>query len=492
MLKHIPIFWKLSITFMIVISIVLVVEYSLEGVNDVKSNGNLQSIFIIVIAFILSCGAAWLIVHFSIKKSVSRLADGMHALAEKQSGFHLDEDKKDEFSLLASSLNDVADMVSSFQTELKKSKDSLESIIESTSDIIITVNLDSKILIFNSGAEKALGYRRSEVIGKHIEMLWAEPSERDAAIDRLKYGDNVVNIETRFLSKNGEVVDVLLTFSLMRDLNGDMIGTFGISKDITEVKRLQNQLIQSERYIAIGEVFTGIQHSLKNMLNACKGGAYMVRTGLAKDERKMFKEGWEIVQEGIDRMTDMSSDMLKFVKGWVPKLEKVDLAKVLSEIDHIVKKSASDRGIEYRLKIAKELPRVPCDSQMIHSAVMDLVSNALDACLWKDYNEKKVPKVNMNVYLNNSEEDVIIEVKDNGCGMTETVKRKIFTPFYTTKSKSGTGLGLPICSRMINAHNGRIDVESEPNKGTVFKIALPIDLNNRSKENSNGKKSSGS
>ena len=110
-----------------------------------------------------------------------------------------------------------------------------------------------------------------------------------------------------------------------------MIGTFGISKDITEVKRLQNQLIQSERYIAIGEVFTGIQHSLKNMLNACKGGAYMVRTGLKKDERKMFVEGWEIVQEGIDRMTDMSSDMLKFVKGWTPKLEDTDLAKVLYE-----------------------------------------------------------------------------------------------------------------------------------------------------------------
>ena len=218
----------------------------------------------------------------------------------------------------------------------------------------------------------------------------------------------------------------------------------------------------------------------------------MVRTGLAKDERKMFEEGWEIVQEGINRMTDMSSDMLKFVKGWVPKFEEVELVKVLSEIDHLVKKSASDKGIEYNLKVAKELPLLRCDSQMIHSALMDIVSNALDACLWKDYNEKEAPKVTMNVYLNNSEENVIIEINDNGCGMTETVKTKIFTPFFTTKSKSGTGLGLPICSRMINAHNGKIDVESEPNKGTVFKIALPINFNNRSKENSNGKKSTGS
>jgi len=492
MLKHIPIFWKLSVAFIVVILIVLLVDVSLESVNTLKSEGNLRTIFTVMIAVILSCVAAWLIVHFSIKQSVQKLANSMHDLAEKKSDFHLDEDKKDEFSSLASSFNDVADMISTFQTELKKSKDNIESIIESTSDIIITVNLDGKILTFNTGAEKALGFQRSELIGKSIEMLWADPGERDAAIDRLKYGDNVVNIETRFLSKSGEVKDVLLTFSLMRNLEGDMIGTFGISKDITDVKRLQNQLIQSQRYIAIGEVFTGIQHSMKNMLNACKGGAYMVRTGLAKDERKMFEEGWEIVQEGINRMTDMSSDMLKFVKGWVPKLEEVELTEVLSEIDHLVKKSASDKGIEYKLKLAKDLPLLRCDSQMIHAALMDIVSNALDACIWKDYNEKEEPKVTMNVYLNNSDENVIIEIKDNGCGMTETVKTKIFTPFFTTKSKSGTGLGLPICSRMINAHNGKIDVESEPNKGTVFKIALPINFNNRSKENSNGKKSSGS
>ena len=492
MLKHIPIFWKLSVAFMVVILIVLLVDVSLESVNALKSNSNLRTILTIVIALILSCGTAWFIVHFSIKNSVRKLANGMKALAEKKFDFHLDEDKKDEFSSLASSFNDVADMISSFQTELNKNRDYLEGIVESTSDIIITVNPEGKILTFNTGAEKALGYQRIDVIGKSIEIIWADPSERDAAIDRLKYGDNVVNIETRFLTKSGEVRDVLLTLSLMRNPAGDMIGTFGISKDITDVKRLQNQLIQSQRYIAIGEVFTGIQHSLKNMLNACKGGAYMVRTGLAKDERKMFEEGWEIVQEGIDRMTNMSSDMLKFVKGWVPKLEKVDLANSLSEIDHVIKKSAADKGIEFQMNIPEDLPAVKCDAQMIHSTMMDIVSNALDACVWKDYGEEEVPKVTVKAYLNNGEQNTIIEIKDNGCGMTENVKAKIFTPFFSTKSKTGTGLGLSIASRMINTHHGRIDVVSEPNKGTSFQIVLPINANNKSKENNDGKKSSSS
>jgi PAS domain S-box-containing protein len=492
MLKHIPIFWKLSAAFLIVILIVLLVDVSLESVNALKSNGDLRTILTIVIAIILSCGIAWFIVHFSIKQSVRKLANGMKALAERKFDFHLDVDKKDEFSSLASSFNDVADMISSFQNELNKNLDYLEGIVESTSDIIITVNLEGKILTFNSGAEKALNYKRMEVIGKSIEMLWANPRERDAAIDRLKYGDNVVNIETRFLTKRGEVRDVLLTLSLLRNPAGKMIGTFGISKDITEVKLLQNKLIQSQRYIAIGEVFTGIQHSLKNMLNACKGGAYMVRIGLAKDERKMFEEGWEIVQEGIDRMTKMSSDMLKFVKGWVPKLEEVNLENALSEIDHSIKKSAADKGIEFQMNISSELLHVKCDAQMIHTAVMDIVSNALDACQWKEYDEGEVPKVTVKAYRNNDGMNTVIEIKDNGCGMTEDVKTKIFTPFFSTKSKTGTGLGLSIASRMINAHHGKIDIESESEIGTAFKIILPINANNKSKEISNGKKSSGS
>jgi two-component system sensor histidine kinase AtoS len=184
--------------------------------------------------------------------------------------------------------------------------------------------------------------------------------------------------------------------------------------------------------------------------------------------------------------------MLKFVKGWVPKLEKVDLANSLSEIDHVIKKSAADKGIEFQMNISEDLPAVKCDAQMIHSTIMDIVSNALDACVWKDYGEEEVPKVTVKAYLNNGEQNTIIEIKDNGCGMTENVKAKIFTPFFSTKSKTGTGLGLSIASRMINTHHGRIDVESEPNKGTSFQIVLPINANNKSKENNDGKKSSGS
>jgi PAS domain S-box-containing protein len=439
----------------------------------------------------LGCAAAWLFVKISVKPAVHKLADGMNRLAEKEFEFRLEEDGKDEFRFLVSSFNDMASMLSASLTELDKTRDYLYGILESSADIIITVTPSGNIRTFNMGAENALGYRRRDVVGQPVTMLFVDPHDREVAIERLKITDNVFNYQTKFLTKNGKPRDVLLTLSRLRNSTGEIIGTIGISKDITREKRLQKQLMQSERFIAIGQVFTGIQHSMKNMLNACKGGAYMVKTGLAKDNRKMLEEGWQIVQEGINRMTDMSMNMLKYVKEWKPKFQDVDLTETLLGIERVIGQTAKERGVKFQLNITTDLPPVSCDSRMVHSAVMDIVSNALDACLWKDYMENEAPEIVVSAYVDNDAHMSIIEVKDNGCGMTDEVKANIFSPFFSTKSKAGTGLGLSITLRMIGVHGGKIDVESEPDKGTVFRIVLPIDDNSRSKENIDGKKGFG-
>lgn len=466
-------------------------DFSLAVAEGIIPGRNLRSLLAVAIAVVMSLGATWIIVNHSIKRPVRKLVGGMNKLAEKEFEFRLEEDEKDEFGSLASSFNDMASMLSSSLTELKKNRDYLESILESSADIIITVNASGKIQTINTGTEKALGYQRLDLIGKPVETLFAAPYEREVAIEMLKYSDNVVNYETRFLTKSGEVRDVLFTLSQLRNITGEIIGTIGIGKDITEEKSLQNQLIQSQRFAAIGQVFTGIQHSMKNMLNACKGGAYMVKTGLAKDNRKMLEEGWEIVQEGITSLTNMSLDMLKYVKEWKPKYSRVDITQLLSKVYLLIKQSAKDRRVEIRLDVPPGLPAVRCDGRMIHSAVMDIVTNAVDACLWKDYRGGEVPRVVVSAYPVYDRQELAIEVRDNGCGMTEEVKMNIFTPFFTTKSKAGTGLGLSITSRMINAHGGKIDVESHPDRGTVFRIVLPMSEINDSKETHDGEKGSG-
>jgi two-component system sensor histidine kinase AtoS len=488
MLKRIPIFWKLNAAFVLIFLLFLVAGYFLAGLQSVSSERYLPIILAVVIALMLSCGSIWFLVSRFIKRPIRGLVKGMNELANKKFDFRLEEDEQDEFGSLAASFNDMADMLSSSLTELKKNRDYLEGILEGSADIIITVNATGKIQTINAGAEKVLGYQRFEVIGKSIEILFADPHERRVAAEKLKYSENAVNYETQFMTNGGEVRDVLLTLSRLRNPTGAIIGTIGIGKDITEEKRLQNKLMQSQRFAAIGQVFTGIQHSMKNMLNACKGGAYMVKIGLAKDNRKMLEEGWEIVQVGITGLTKMSLDMLQYVKEFKPTVGRVDLSETLSEIYRVIKPTAKDKGVEFQLDIPASLPAVVCDARMIHSAALDIVSNALDACLWKEYSAGETPQVVISAHTAPGGRELVIEIKDNGCGMTEKVKANIFTPFFTTKSKSGTGLGLSIASRMINVHGGKIEVESEPDQGTVFQIVLPLDGEERNKEGSDGKK----
>jgi signal transduction histidine kinase len=290
---------------------------------------------------------------------------------------------------------------------------------------------------------------------------------------------SVVNFQTILVTKDEETRDVLLTLSQLKNPLGQIVGTIGIGKDITEETRLQKELIQSQRLAAIGQVFTGIQHSMKNMLNAMKGGAFMVKTGLKRDDRDMLVEGWDMVQEGISRMTDMSMKMLKYVKEWKPDLKKVDLRPTLTDIQQVIEQTAKDKGVDFDLTFFPDLPEVICDAQMIHTAMMDIVSNALDACLMKEYSPEEKPKVAVSAGLDPGGHAAVLKIEDNGCGMSEKVKANIFTPFFSTKNRTGTGLGLAITSRIISVHGGIIEVESEPDCGAIFRIVLPMDGTSR-------------
>jgi signal transduction histidine kinase len=320
-----------------------------------------------------------------------------------------------------------------------------------------------------------LGYERDEVIGKRIEMLFANPQERNVAVAKLKDTDNVVNYETHFLTKTGEVKDVILTLSRLRDKSGRPIGTFGISKDITTEKKLQHQLIQAERFTAIGEVFTSTQHAMKNMLNSLKGGSYMVGVGIDTNNRETLKEGWKMVQEGISRMTDLSSNMLRYVKDRKPEFEEADLGEIVSRIYNVMKQTASNMGVTMHLDTSETLPAVMCDAQQIHSALMDLLSNAVDACVSKEYKGGETPEIVIRTYTDESRSHVVIEIRDNGCGMTDEVQKRVFAPFFSTKKKHGTGLGLALTSRIISLHGGKITLTSQPDKGSNFTVILPVD-----------------
>jgi len=454
---------------------VMQADFTLRGVENHIAQSARDIILALLVSIVLGAVATWWATDRLVGRRLRALREGAQHIADRDFSFKFGQTaRSDRISQVEGILNDVTSELSLTISELTNTKEYLQGIVESSADIIITVDPDGRIMTFNRGAEEVLGYDRSDVVGKHIETLFADPRERDIAIAQLRHTDNVVNYQTHFLTKDGDVRDVILTLSRLRTPDGIAIGTFGISKDITRELHLQRELLRSARMAALGQALTGIQHSMKNMLNVLKGGSYMVKTALAKDDRQMLVEGWEMVQEGIAHMTEMSKSMLDFARERQLDLEPTDLGGLAKRILTMNNGKFKEQGVTLELEIEPNLPMVRCDPELIHSVVVDLLSNALYACSEKQYRREETPTVTLEVQRRELDGYVTIVVSDNAEGMPEEVRRKVFTPFFSTKKKKGTGMGLAVVARIVSSHGGQTRVESEPGLGSTFEVLLPI------------------
>jgi PAS domain S-box-containing protein len=450
-------------------------EYSLAGFDDLMRSLNVLLALAALLATLLATGALLVMFRRYLAIPLRRLVAGIGTLAAGDLGFRFPGQSDDEIGLVEESFNTMATRIQTQQTELRNALEYQQGIVENTADLIITVNTEGLIQTFNRGAEMALGYSRGEVIDRRVEMLFADPKERDTAIARLREQDPATKWETRFRTKNGQICNVYMTLSRLRDRDGNLIGTLGISKDVTVEKELLRKLFHSEQAAAIGRAVTAIQHAVKNMLNTLKGGLYVVRLGQKNDQPEQISSGCEMIDEGLSRITDLSTNMLKYAREWEIEPEPIDLTRMAEAIVTAVRQTASERSVSIRTEINGSLPKIQCDPRLIHMGLMDIVSNALDACEAKEYDKREKSEIVIRVSRSPNGKSVVLEVQDNGIGMTPEVRNNVFTPFFSTKDTMGTGLGLALTSRVIELHDGHITVESKPAKGAVFRITLPID-----------------
>jgi len=414
-----------------------------------------------------------------IRKYVSRPIDSLVRGMDKAAGGDLESrislKSQDEIGKLAKGFNRMTADLSQRTKDLRETRDYLLGIVENSADLIITVNPAGYIETFNRGAEQILGYERSEVIGERIEILFARPQEREAAIRQLQHRDNVRNYETQFLRKDKTPVDVILTLSRLRDPKGNPIGTFGISKDVTDYKRLQNQLVQSECLAALGQATASIIHSIKNILNSLKGGSYMIKTGLAKNKLPLVQDGWEVAQTGIDKISDLAKEMLDFTRAQKSSVEPSSVNDIVAEVCWATTKTSEVQTlVNLTWDLDEAVPLVMVDRRAIYNAVLNLVSNAIDACNDREYEKRSYPWVRVKTFLEKGSNLVCIEVSDNGGGISDELQEKIFAPFFSTKFYKGTGLGLSITTKIVREHNGTISLDTLPGQGSTFTIKLPL------------------
>ena len=244
-----------------------------------------------------------------------------------------------------------------------------------------------------------------------------------------------------------------------------------VEERLTKIRQLEKELIQSERLAAVGQTVASLAHYVKNILFGLKGGVYLVNEALKEDETDSLKDGWDLVESNMGRISGLVLDLLEYSRERKPEYEKCFPNEIADDVCKLTQESAKEYSIEIIKDFDPSMGEAVMDPKGIHRCLLNLVSNAIDACIY-DSNEEKKWVVEVRTIL---EDDGMVkfEVSDNGCGMDEEVKKKLFTSVFTTKEGRGTGLGLLNTQKIVQEHGGTMTVNSQPGEGSTFIIRLP-------------------
>jgi signal transduction histidine kinase len=284
------------------------------------------------------------------------------------------------------------------------------------------------------------------------------------------FADGNVRVrEEKGISRNGERTYYAVHMAPVKSPDGSIPYVVEMSSDISEIKRLEQENLVAERLAAVGQTVAGLAHGIKNIIMGLEGGMYVLRTGIEKSKGERIGQGYKMLDENISRISSFVKEFLGFAKGHAPKTVLVEPNEIAKKVVDLFRDKAALSGISLLSDFADNIPPAPLDEEEIHTCLVNLVSNALDAC---EMSEKKGSRVTVSTREEN--DTLIYEVTDDGHGMEYEVKQKVFTTFFSTKgSDKGTGLGLLTTRKIIQAHGGKISVESNPGKGSVFCIELP-------------------
>jgi signal transduction histidine kinase len=239
---------------------------------------------------------------------------------------------------------------------------------------------------------------------------------------------------------------------------------------------LYAQKLQTERLAAIGETVASLSHAIKNILQGLRGGADVVEMGLKKDDLKIAKGGWEILKRNLDRIVGLTLNMLAFSRQRAVEPELTPLGPLIEECAQLLEGQSNTKGVALIVDTDPEMPPVPIDGSLVHQAIMNLLTNAVEAV----EHGKGVVTVRSTYHPpgargEGSPPAVEIAVIDNGPGISKERLSRLFEPFNTTKGTKGTGLGLAVTKRIVEEHRGRIRVDSVEGQGATFRVILTAD-----------------
>lgn len=242
-------------------------------------------------------------------------------------------------------------------------------------------------------------------------------------------------------------------------------------------------LLQSERLAAMGQTIATLSHHVKNILQGIRGGSYLIEAGLKRDDTDAVRRGWGMVDRNQERISNLVMDMLTFSKEREPQRIDADLNETAADVVELMSSRASDAGVQLSLKMKEEMPLASFDPDAMHQAILNLVTNAIDAVkgehepeLHEQTDDDALAPVG-EVQVETGYDDQVgwyIDVIDNGAGVSPEDRQKIFSLFESNKGARGTGLGLPVSAKILKEHQGEILILDPPSgTGCCFRLRLP-------------------
>ncbi len=354
------------------------------------------------------------------------------------------------------------------------------ALLDISTDAILVRDSDNQIQFWNKGAEHLYGWTAQEAIGKNANKLlyrWQTLSQLENSRQSLVECGSWQS-ELHQVTKEGKEIIVASRWTLMRDDNGQPKSILTVNTDITEKKQLETQFLRAQRMESLGTLAGGIAHDLNNALTPMLMTVQLLEAKLPDEHSQQWLS---ILETNIKRAADLVKQVLLFSRGVAGKRTPLEVGRLVSEIEQIVKQTFS-RAIEIRTDIPRQNLWTVCgDTTQLHQVLMNLCINAREAMpeggtleisarnLWIDEHY-----VRMNIEAKVGPY-IVITVSDTGTGIPREIVDRIFEPFFTTKEVGkGTGLGLSTAIGIIKSHGGFVNVYSEVGKGTQFNVYLPV------------------
>jgi PAS domain S-box-containing protein len=355
------------------------------------------------------------------------------------------------------------------EDELAKQNRFMANILRDSADAIITMNPDDIVTSWNKGAESIFGYHATEMIGKSISIIvppeLQESRELESIAFKFRARGAVPSYQTERVTKDGRRIQVIFTRTAIRDDSGNIVGSSSVVKDVTSFRSLEKQLADAEHLATLGELSAGLAHEIKNPLAGIKGAIDVIRDSLPEDNKHRAILG-DVIHE-VNRIDKIVRDLLNYAKPRPPSHSAIDLPELSQRIVAIARTTSKRNLIPIRLVQLTPIPAFTGDETQIEQILLNLLLNAQNAM------PASGGTIEVSLAYDSDAFMIHIDVKDDGPGIPEDIQKRIFQPFFTTRT-DGAGLGLATCLKNVQYHGGSIEVRSTVGVGTEFKLSIPL------------------